>query len=293
MKTLPPQLNAKLEAGVTTLAQAWRLTRRDGQTVALTQHDRDLVFDGTTFSPGSPLLPAEHDGELTLAPDRTALSGVLNSDTITRDDLLLKRWDHARVEAFLVDWTDPSLFVAMWVGRVAGVNWQGQAFEFEIEGVEAALAREVGRVYARTCDARLGDARCGLDLSVNNRRLNGVILAVVSDRIVTIATPVGRQTSEFDGGRMRFATGALAGWDAPFGQIKEIGGIWRLELAKPLPLLPASGQSIVLEVGCDKTFATCRTRFANGLNFRGQPTLPGDDVAFGGPASSGNDGGKR
>ncbi|MFZ5670882.1 MAG: baseplate hub protein [Pseudomonadota bacterium] len=29
--------------------------------------------------------------------------------------------------------------------------------------------------------------------------------------------------------------------------------------------------------GCDKRFATCSGRFSNGLNFRGFPTIPGDD----------------
>lgn len=29
--------------------------------------------------------------------------------------------------------------------------------------------------------------------------------------------------------------------------------------------------------GCDKRFATCAERFGNGLNFRGFPTVPGDD----------------
>jgi hypothetical protein len=31
------------------------------------------------------------------------------------------------------------------------------------------------------------------------------------------------------------------------------------------------------ELGCDKRFATCAARFDNTLNFRGFPTIPGDD----------------
>ena len=36
----------------------------------------------------------------------------------------------------------------------------------------------------------------------------------------------------------------------------------------------------VVEVreGCDKRFETCVNRFANALNFRGEPHLPGTDL---------------
>jgi uncharacterized phage protein (TIGR02218 family) len=30
--------------------------------------------------------------------------------------------------------------------------------------------------------------------------------------------------------------------------------------------------------GCDKRLETCRDRFANTLNFRGEPHLPGNDL---------------
>ena len=38
------------------------------------------------------------------------------------------------------------------------------------------------------------------------------------------------------------------------------------------------GVLIELQEGCDKAFATCRTRFTNSRNFRGEPHLPGNDL---------------
>ena len=49
MKALPLALAAHLATGATTLAWCWRLTRRDGTQQGFTDHDRDIVFDGTTF----------------------------------------------------------------------------------------------------------------------------------------------------------------------------------------------------------------------------------------------------
>ncbi len=49
MKTLPPALSEHLATGATTLCWCWRLRRRDGATLGFTDHDRDIVFDATTF----------------------------------------------------------------------------------------------------------------------------------------------------------------------------------------------------------------------------------------------------
>ena len=45
---------------------------------------------------------------------------------------------------------------------------------------------------------------------------------------------------------------------------------------------------------CDKRWATCTGTFGNGLNFRGYPTIPGDDWLMAYPVEGGrNDGGRR
>ena len=44
---------------------------------------------------------------------------------------------------------------------------------------------------------------------------------------------------------------------------------------------------------CDKRFETCRGVFGNGVNFRGFPHMPGQDFILSGPATDGNDGGRR
>ena len=58
----------------------------------------------------------------------------------------------------------------------------------------------------------------------------------------------------------------------------------------PKPLAP--GDTFVVTAGCDKRFETCTSKFANALNFRGFPHLPGNDfvVAYAVPGEPGNDG---
>lgn len=56
----------------------------------------------------------------------------------------------------------PDLRAAVGRGRLSRIRREGESFTAEIEGPLAALERVVGRTYGRTCDARLGDARCGV-----------------------------------------------------------------------------------------------------------------------------------
>ena len=65
-----------------------------------------------------------------------------------------------------------------------------------------------------------------------------------------------------------------------------------IDLWQAMPQPIAAGDTFTVTAGCDKRFATCRDRFANGVNFRGFPHIPGNDFVTsyavqGGP---GNDG---
>ena len=51
-----------------------------------------------------------------------------------------------------------------------------------------------------------------------------------------------------------------------------------LTLAEMPPVLPSLPLRVRLVEGCDKQLATCRTRFANAVNFRGEAHLPGNDL---------------
>lgn len=50
--------------------------------------------------------------------------------------------------------------------------------------------------------------------------------------------------------------------------------------------LPPPGTRAIVKEGCDRTLATCAGRFANAINFRGEPFLPGNDLLarYPGPA---------
>jgi len=48
----------------------------------------------------------------------------------------------------------------------------------------------------------------------------------------------------------------------------------------PVSELIAVGDAFTITSGCDQRFATCRHRFANGVNFRDFPAIPGNDFVI-------------
>jgi uncharacterized phage protein (TIGR02218 family) len=56
----------------------------------------------------------------------------------------------------------------------------------------------------------------------------------------------------------------------------------------------AAGDTFAITAGCDKQFATCKAKFANAVNFRGFPYMPGNDAVTSYPAQDQTmDGGSR
>ena len=88
----------------------------------------------------------------------------------------------------------------------------------------------------------------------------------------------------FDGGSVLFTSGENIGIEIAIARFIDDGGYYYIELAAPAPFDitwgVSDGTGIVLKIGCDGRFQTCKNRFHNQWNFRGEPGIPGTDVLF-------------
>jgi hypothetical protein len=164
MRTLDTEFDARLRAGATTICLCWQVTRHDGIVLAVTDHDRPLVVNAISFAPGASLQAATFSSALGLQPGQGGAGGALSHAAITEADLHAGLWDGARIDVLRADWTRPDLFVHVWRGQMTEVTHGALGFEAELVSQKAALERPTGRVYAKLCDAALGDARCGVDV---------------------------------------------------------------------------------------------------------------------------------
>ncbi len=176
MKQLPAELAAHLATGVTTLCWCWRLTRRDGAEQGFTDHDRDVVFDGTTFEAAAGFTASEIKDAVGLSVDNLEVTSALSSERLAEGDLSAGLYDDAKVEIFRVNWQAPEQRVLMRAGSLGEVKRAGGAFTAEVRGLAHYLQQPKGRLFQYACDADLGDARCGIDLEAPVFRGTGAVL---------------------------------------------------------------------------------------------------------------------
>lgn len=280
MKSLNPALQAHLEEGTTTLAWCWRITRPDGVTFGFTDHDRTLSFDGTDFEPESGLTASEVRSGSDLSVDAQDAQGVLSSDRITEIDILDGRWDNAAVEVWRVNWSTPAQRVLLRRGAIGQIRRGRLAFVAEVRSLAHVLGQTVGRTFQASCDAALGDARCGVNLDAATFKGTGAVIDVLRDRAFT-ATGLGSFTSGwFAFGLVEWSIGANAGRRVEVLSHDLVDGVAILTLLEA-PVRPITAtDAFVVRAGCDKRISTCGTKFANVANFRGFPHIPGQDAVL-------------
>ena len=279
MRIIPPAFQAKLDSGLTTLCRCWIITRGDGVVQGFTDHDEDVTIGSVTCAAGTGLTGSEATQKLGLAVDTSEISGALSADTLNEDDLAAGRYDAAAVEVWLTDWSEPDLRVLIAKGSLGEVKREGTAFSAELRGLSDRLSQQTGRLFTTTCSADLGDARCKIDLTAPAYRGSGIVASVTATSSFTASGLDAFDVGWFSAGKLTFTGGANTGSSVEVKTHRN-DGVVLLDLWQAMPEPVTAGDAFVVTAGCDKTFATCHGRFANVVNFRGFPHIPGNDFVM-------------
>jgi len=252
------------------VATYWRVNRRDGVTLGFTSHNRDLVFDGLRHQAAPGMLPSAIRRTAELEPDAVEVQGVLTHDTISSEDLRSGRYDGARIVIGVVDW-ETLEHASLFRGELGGTSEDSGGFEAELRSDKASLSIDPVPRTSPTCRAQFCDAACRL----NPVRFTQLVSIATSDietgRITCVPTPTPAQ---FMHGNLRWIDGPHAGLTMQIINADALG------LVVDQQLLPGitPGARLFLRQGCDHTLTTCASRFANAVNFQGEPFLPGNDL---------------
>lgn len=280
MRTLPPGFQAKLDSGVTTLARCWIITRRDGAVMGFTDHDSDLTVAGTLCHAGTGFTASEATARLGLQVDGSEIAGALADESLVESDLTAGHYDAADIEVHLVDWSEPSLNMLLSKGVLGEVRREGAAFTAELRSLTHRLNEESGRLYTATCSADLGDVRCTVDLGNAAYRGTGAVASLAGTSAFRASGLGSFADGWFTGGKLTFTSGANEGFavEVKVHRVAPDGVLIELWQKAPEPI--AVPDAFTVTAGCDKRFATCRDRFANAVNFRGFPHIPGNDFVM-------------
>ncbi len=261
---------AFLDPELTTTAFLWKIDRRDGVTLGFTSHDGDLWRGGLCYRAAPGMIPSAIERSDGFDADSVELTGALSSDALRAEDFLAGRWDGAALGLAIVDWTQSEGEALPLVrGELGTVETEGGAFRVDLRGPASLLEAPVCEETSPDCRASLGDPRCRIDMA---GRRQMVVVMSVADAVVTLDRSAADGIYGF--GRLRWIDGPNAGL---ISVIAASAGT-TLTLREPPAFAPLAATRAELSEGCDRRFATCKTRFANAINFQGEPHLPGNDL---------------
>lgn len=258
-----------LNRPLATLAFCWRLERRDGVTIGLTSHDRDLEIGQVRYRAAPGMTPSAVRSGIGAEGSDADVEGALVADAISEGDLAAGRWDGAALELRLTEWEAPgALWLLLARGEIGAVTRKAGAFSAELLGAMAALKAPVAPSTSPDCRAALGDRQCRVDLAGRRR-----VMAVGTVEDGTVSVP-GLSAGAYAFGTLRWLTGANGGIVQAVLDNDGDGVV----LADPPPFAVEAGTLALLTEGCDRQLRTCAERFGNAVNFRGEPYLPGTDL---------------
>ncbi|WP_338722966.1 DUF2163 domain-containing protein [Devosia sp. XK-2] len=280
MRTLPEALAAHLDQGETTTAHCWRVLRSDGIVLGFTDHDLALIVEGTECRPMHGLDGGEVPSRLGQQVETGEVLGILYSDAIAEEDILLGRYDGARVETWLLNWAEPGQRVRLRVDTIGEIVREDGLFRAELRSPQQGLNVTRGRMFQGLCDAMVGDQRCGIDLDALGHKGEAMVVGKIDDFQLRVSGLSGFEEGWFAFGTARWTSGKRSGLSDPVLTHRRDADGDVLGFGQRVGEWCAIGDSLDVHVGCDRRFATCKSKFANAVNFRGFPHIPGSDFVL-------------
>ncbi len=175
--------------------------------------------------------------------------------------------------AIMATWGDISNgTVIMFSGRVANADFDRTMATITIKSdFELMNIKMPKNLYQPSCSHSLYSAGCGVNKATHTKTYS-IISASTS---LTFNTNVAEASGVYDQGVILFTSGQNAGVKRTVkAQNAAVIGV-SLPLVYPVQV----GDTFEISKGCDKTKATCQTKFNNLNNFRGFPFIPRPETA--------------
>lgn len=190
------------------------------------------------------------------------------------------KWDDA--DAWLVQVSPGTAgFAPLLRGKVREARSEDLRFVLEVRNQADALNQSRFRQLTPFCTADFGDAECGYPVVP----VAATVTAVTDAMRFSVSLSGTFANGFFNRGKATFTSGALNGVvaDNVFAWTSGGAGAGSLVLFEPLAQAPGVGDTLELRQGCakirksgDPAVPTC-LGYANVLNFRGYPDVPGSD----------------
>jgi uncharacterized phage protein (TIGR02218 family) len=276
VKSLPGALATHLATKQLTLATALKITRTDGVIYGFTSHDRDVTISSVLYesSPGLDVTSVVITAGL--AVGNLELTTLHDGTVFTAAAVLGGVWRNAAFTLFRYNFVTPADGIeTLLVGTIGEVELRQNSVVAELRDLRQYLQQPVGSVSSKTCRYRLGDSKCTKNITIAPFTVTGTLTAVTSRQ--EFRDSARAEAADFFGeGVLTWTGGANTGLSQ---KVKEYAANGTFTLSLPMLQTVSIGDTYSVKAGCRKRLAEdCITKFANVLNFGGEPHRPGLDA---------------
>jgi uncharacterized phage protein (TIGR02218 family) len=291
---------AFLAGGSKTLAVCLRMVRKDGTVFAFTNHTQDIslpeitvgaiTVPATTYQSENGCIPTDLSENDSSNADNMDVTGALGT-YVTDADVRGNLFQGAEWTLILCNYADTSMQQLRKRGTVGEATVNGLAFTFSLKSLSSWWQTEIIELAGPMCRyKRLGVSPCPFDMTGTTTddmpaRITTTVASVTSQREITLtdastgADSSSVNVSDYPTGRFTKGTitwndGDNAGQEAM--DIQEHKADETITLKWKMPFDIAVGDSVTLDVGCDRRISTCGSDglFDVAYAFGGEEGMP-------------------
>ena len=269
-KTIPANLQAAYDSRAAVIAYALKITRKDAAVYGWTSADIDATLGGVDYVAAPGLDVQSWVSSAGLAVDATDITVTTDETIITRADVLAGKWNGAAFTLYRYNVQAPADGAEpIGAGILGELQPRRGVYVAELRGLQQYLQQPVGAPSTKTCRARLGDAKCGVNLA--GYTVTGTVDGVTSSQVFADSTRA-EAADYYTAGLITWTSGLNLGLTA---QVKTFGAGGDFTLSVPMIQAVQVGDTYSLIAGCTKRFdEDCVAKFSNALNFQGEPHRP-------------------
>lgn len=163
----------------------------------------------------------------------------------------------------------------LFAGRVAAVDLtRTEAFVSINSHIEVLTRQMPKNVWQPGCRHTLFDVGCTLARA--SFAFAGTVGAVATNG--QFNTNLAQADGYFSLGSLTWLTGGNVGFSRSIRNYLSASGA--VTLLAPMPFAVQTGDTFTAYAGCDKQLSTCTNKFANAVNFGGEPYIPAPELAI-------------
>lgn len=271
-------ISSALKAGIASgkIANIIKLTLKDGSVHGYTDFQLPLTVAGVTYNP---------------APGLQKINMVLTNNAEVSNQEFSAAWldipeggiesgsyDEAMIEVAWFPWENNGTSnekVVTFTGTLGTISWTEDGFQADVQSQMRNLSVNIGTPVTAACSHQLFDqfgaqtiGACTLNKATYT--FTSAVTSIQTAKSKFTATSLTQAANYFTNGVLKFTSGNNSGLSVEIKQ-HDVGGV--LTLFLPTAFQFVVGDTFTIIAGCDKTMATCQTKFNNFVNFGGYPHI--------------------